>query len=645
MSRLDATQPDGSVHVAEALIGDGDSLIHSARYDEGVRCYEQVVERFSGIDHSEIRRLVGRALARKASVFVSLGRSDEADAAYEELSAWLSRPGSVTTAVAARVALIRAQALNDAGLCDQAVVAASKSIALLEQDSPDRRPSIWVSALILKASALASTRRVHEAISLLDEIIGYYDQTGTGGSVRKGIARAWGKKADLLGSIGEYERAIGTYDELVSRFGDVAEDDLREVVADALRGMAGLLQEAGRYEQSLRIEEEIQKRFDGDPPTGRRYVVLDALIGQAWLQCKLHRTQEAIAIYDEVARRYGTEGELVVRTKVAAALASKAWILLDAGHTEETIGAVEDLVARFGQAVEPELLVHVLRGLIRKALALGELDRREEVISMVDVAVERFRDTTDTELHESIGQLMGLKALALRKLGDLEQSAALFGEVAEHYGDDGSPAMRGLVRHALTQRAEILAAAGQPAEAIVLSDALIMGIEDEAGPKERLADALGTKGMALIGEERYGEAIEVLDELIGSFEDDPEPALRRQVTIALANKVTALTGLDREDESAGVFQDMLTRFGEEALTMFDGTATYYANASDPQKREGLVSALYGKALALSKLDRQDEALATLNGLIARFEGDDTPAIQDVVSDARDAREEMRGEGE
>ena len=114
--------------------------------------------------------------------------------------------------------------------------------------------------------------------------------------------------------------------------------------------------------------------------------------------------------------------------------------------------------------------------------------------------------------------------------------------------------------------------------------------------------------MALIGEERHEEAIEVLDELIERFEDDPEPALRRQVTIALANKVTALAGLDREEESASVFQDMLTRFGEEALAMFDGTASHFVNASEPQEHEGLASALYGKALALDKLGRQDKAL-------------------------------------
>jgi pentatricopeptide repeat protein len=158
-------------------------------------------------------------------------------------------------------------------------------------------------------------------------------------------------------------------------------------------------------------------------------------------------------------------------------------------------------------------------------------------------------------------------------------------------------------------------------------------------------DALGLKARVLAEAGRVEEAIAVLGEMVERFEGDPDPALRKQVTIALANKVTALDDLDREDESAEVFQDMLTQFGEEALTMFDGTASHFANASEPQEREGLASALYGKALALEKLDRRDEALSTLTELIARFEDDENENVQDVVSDARETHEGIvDGEG-
>jgi hypothetical protein len=77
--------------------------------------------------------------------------------------------------------------------------------------------------------------------------------------------------------------------------------------------------------------------------------------------------------------------------------------------------------------------------------------------------------------------------------------------------------------------------------------------------------------------------------------------------------------------------------------MFDATASHFANASAHQEREGLASALYGKASALGKLDRQSESLSTLAELIARFEDDENPNVRDVVFEARDARERILNE--
>ena len=78
----------------------------------------------------------------------------------------------------------------------------------------------------------------------------------------------------------------------------------------------------------------------------------------------------------------------------------------------------------------------------------------------------------------------------------------------------------------------------------------------------------------------------------------------------------------------------------KALAIFEGAASNFANSSEPQQRKALPSALYAKALALDKLGRQDEAVLVLAELIERFQDDENPEIQNVVSEAREAREEM-----
>jgi tetratricopeptide (TPR) repeat protein len=238
-------------------------------------------------------------------------------------------------------------------------------------------------------------------------------------------------------------------------------------------------------------------------------------------------------------------------------------------------------------------------------------------------------------------------AYSLKELGQFGPSIVVWDEVVQRFGgDEGSPVLRALVEQALGAKAELLGATGQHAEAIVLSDALIARIGDEADPKQlsRLADGLAATGAALIGEGRYEEAIVTLDELVDRFQAASEPELRRPVALALTNKVMALGRLGCGDEAERVFEDLVTRFGEEALVMFDESAKRFANASEPAAREQVASALYRKAWVLGDLGRKDEALSVLDELIARFEDDENANIQNVVSGAHEAREEM-GSGE
>jgi tetratricopeptide (TPR) repeat protein len=180
----------------------------------------------------------------------------------------------------------------------------------------------------------------------------------------------------------------------------------------------------------------------------------------------------------------------------------------------------------------------------------------------------------------------------------------------------------------------------------VVAEALIerAGEDTDPGQRERLADALVSKGTALLADERWEEAVEASDEVIDRFQDAGESGLRHSIALALYSKATALDRLGRGQESEGVIEDMLSRFGEEALAIFEGAASNFANAPEAQQREVLASALYAKAMALHKLGRQHEAVPVLTELIERFQDDQDPEIQDVVLQAREAHEEM-GDGE
>jgi tetratricopeptide (TPR) repeat protein len=403
------------------------------------------------------------------------------------------------------------------------------------------------------------------------------------------------------------------------------------------------LQVLRRCQDSLTVADELLEYLSDGAVPGHPDTVLEALGGKLWALEELGETRNAIAVATEIVSLYGNEPEPTrrVREKVAWALAAKARLLVVAGAHSEVPPIVDDLVRRYGESRDPDVRVQVARALRSKASALAKLGQWDAVNKALDERTLEYAGiTAEPGLGELAVEILGLRALALRRLGKLELAAALWGEKAEHYGVESSPRMRQLVAHALTQKAELLAATGENVQAIVVSDAVIECLSDLADRQEqiRLADALGAKGMALIGEARCEEAVGILDELIERFQDSLESALRRQVTIALANKVTALEHLDRVAAAASVFEDMITRFGAEALVMFEGTVAQFISGSEPEEREGLASALYGRGVSLDKLGRRDEALQTLDGLITRFETDENSAIKDIVSEARDARE-------
>jgi tetratricopeptide (TPR) repeat protein len=179
-------------------------------------------------------------------------------------------------------------------------------------------------------------------------------------------------------------------------------------------------------------------------------------------------------------------------------------------------------------------------------------------------------------------------------------------------------------------------------EANTLGDAMIAHVNDDADPKNLalLAHALGVKGTALVGQGHLEEAIEILDALVARLENAPGLEVRAQIALGLNTKAMVLHQLGRESEAVSARSDLVTRYGEEALIVFDEHARHCDHSAEPQAREQLVSILYSKARVLADLGRPNDALPVLVSLISRFEGDENPKIQISVDGAREVRDQL-----
>src|SRR5262249_11514006 len=118
-------------------------------------------------------------------------------------------------------------------------------------------------ALLRKALALEKLGQTDHAIAAYDSVVCRFGARDFNEpilfrKVRLGeqVVTALLRKAVAFESLGQTDHAIATYGEIVQRFGQATEDDLREYVAVALVRKAQALQRGGRTDEAIAICDE-----------------------------------------------------------------------------------------------------------------------------------------------------------------------------------------------------------------------------------------------------------------------------------------------------------------------------------------------------------------------------------------------------
>jgi tetratricopeptide (TPR) repeat protein len=139
--------------------------------------------------------------------------------------------------------------------------------------------------------------------------------------------------------------------------------------------------------------------------------------------------------------------------------------------------------------------------------------------------------------------------------------------------------------------------------------------------------ALVNVGVLLAELGRSEEAVGVYDQVVTRFGQAPEPALRERVAKALVNKGVRLGELGRSEEEIGVYDQVVTRFGQ---------------APEPALREQVAKALVNKAITLGELGRSEEEIGVYDQVVTRFGQAPEPALREQVATAISARSEIQG---
>jgi tetratricopeptide (TPR) repeat protein len=224
-------------------------------------------------------------------------------------------------------------------------------------------------------------------------------------------------------------------------------------------------------------------------------------------------------------------------------------------------------------------------------------------------------------LPEGLSELLA-RAQALRGAGRHEDAIGV-AEVALERAASWSSDPSSEAGHAAF-RATMLTAAnlfdlGRAAEGLEVYDELVgrWGEDPEPWVRAKIAEALAFKGHLLFRGPAGGErAIAVFDDLVARFGDAEELELREKVADAMRWKAEALQRIGRREEADGAYDDLIGRF---------------AGATEPTLSAQVAFALEHKTSNLIRLERGEEALATCDDLLAGFGDADAAELREVVA--------------
>jgi tetratricopeptide (TPR) repeat protein len=221
----------------------------------------------------------------------------------------------------------------------------------------------------------------------------------------------------------------------------------------------------------------------------------------------------------------------------------------------------------------PKLREQLAVDLFNKGVSMTNNDRRADAVRTYTELLTRFADDPEPFLREVVANAYLNKAALLVKLGGqdgLDEAVRTYEELEERFGDDSQPVLRklsaeGLIKQAIARHLrgdhddalqtatrgkqryhELAENNSESAEAELDSAAkLIAAITTE------LAETLLHKGNTMVQQERHEEAVASYDQLLQRFSDNPLPAIRRIVALALYNKAASLASLRTPEDDDG----------------------------------------------------------------------------------------------
>ena len=431
---------------------------------------------------------------------------------------------------------------------------------------------------------------------------------------------------------GEFREAIEAADRFLGSESANSSPLLDSFVATTLGLKAHAHSKLGETDKQIAVYDEILRRFEeGDEQPLLQMSVAWALVNKGVTYDRLGDSQAAVAAYDTVIRRFEESDDPLLRIEVARALFNKGVTYDRLDDSQAAVAAYDTVIRRFEESDDPLLRVEVARALINKGVTYNRLGDSQAAVAAYDTVIRRFEESNVLLLQVEVARALVNKGATYNRLGDLQAAVTAYDTVIRRFEKSNVPALQGRVARALINKGVTYNQLGDPQAAVAAYDMVIQRFRSShvSELQTQAAHALFNKGATQVQLSRLQEALHTWDELQQKFH-----ALQNDAGIAfgwLAMRMKSLALLVQGNISAAMeeFRSIYAGFvsGNEVgmgMMVEDVTSLIALGASEHELIE-----------IVSSDEEKAATLAPLVVALRRRAGEDVRAPTEVLEVAED----------
>ncbi|HHQ4566982.1 TPA: tetratricopeptide repeat protein [Aeromonas hydrophila] len=239
--------------------------------------------------------------------------------------------------------------------------------------------------------------------------------------------------------LNQLESAIVTYDEIISHFdGSVIDLPMKELLAKTFISKGILLEKLNKPDLSVGVFDEVIGRFGNAVEPELKIQVASAQVNKGVMYERLNKIDTAIVAYNDVISRLNSSSEPILKEMVAVALINKGH-LQQRNKKDGAASAYHEVIHRFGEETTEGIkkqVAYAYNGIGFELLCCSKVDlannNKIEAERKLNQALEHFdRALTYLNQNEINGLIVGNRAYSLALLGELEQAEYVFSVALE----------------------------------------------------------------------------------------------------------------------------------------------------------------------------------------------------------------------